>query len=865
MNPPPDPTADPLEDAMAAALDALESGGPTALEAFLAGQPHLAPRLRAALGELQRADLLQPPASALPTTFGDFELGPRLGAGGMGVVHGARQRSLGRDVALKIVRPELLFFDGARERFRREIEAVARLEHPAIVPILASGEQDGVPWYAMPRLRGRSAEALVQALAANDLADPDGATVRAQLADDEPGPPAGSTFAGPWWRTAVRFVVAAAHGIAHAHARGVLHRDLKPSNLWLCADGRAIVLDFGLALARGDARLTRTGSQAGSPAYMAPEQLRGEPADERTDVYGLAATLHCLLGRRAPFPLGDPEALRARILAGQRLDLPPDLPLELRTVVDAAMDVERTRRHADAAAFADDLLAVLEGRPIRARALPLPVRARRFAARHRALTAAAAVSLGFAALLPAALWRQQRAANVELAALVARADRSASISVDAVEHLLAEVAVDKLRNLPAVQAVAANLLQDALALFDRLADDPAQHERVAALRLDALDAAARLAASLGRPTDARAFAQRLLDLTATSPPPRERLRRAAAQRLLVWLDHRAGRDDRDADLAARLDAVRTELQSLASAPDPLPPAAIARERAVVEQLAAALAAARGDSAAAERALRAALAAAASIDGFVPEFGQAAVALAALLQQGGQRDEAARWLDTATTRLRAAAPPEAGWPVPRMLEAMFAAQRASLAFDAKDHAAARSHGNAALALLDALARDYPEEPAVLRQRGFTSNLVAVSLHATDDFAAARPLLEQAVRDELAVLARDPADQRAAQQLAMHRRGLSVNLRGTGDWRALAQVARELGAMPGGADLPGRAARDLLRCAAEAAAPDALALRDEALALLERAVGLGLRLTADDPVYAPVRDDPRFTKLLGGPAK
>ena len=127
----------------------------------------------------------------------------------------------------------------------------------------------------------------------------------------------------------------------------------------LTADGRAVVLDFGLAQAQGDARLTRSGSAAGSPAYMAPEQVRGEGADERTDVYGLGALLHCLLGLQPPFDLDQPERLRHAILAGERRSLRTSgAPPELILVVDSALDVERTRRHPSAAAFADDVWGV---------------------------------------------------------------------------------------------------------------------------------------------------------------------------------------------------------------------------------------------------------------------------------------------------------------------------------------------------------------------------------------------------------------------------------------------------------------------------------------------------------------------------
>ncbi|MBL8734474.1 MAG: serine/threonine protein kinase, partial [Planctomycetes bacterium] len=393
---PPHPEPEPeLEDLLAEALARRDHAGVAAVERLLAANPAHADRLREALGDLLPLETLVGAGVGL-RQLGDFRIKQKLGEGGMGVVYLAEQCSLGREVALKVVRPELLLFEGARERFRREIDAVARLDDPAIVPILATGAADGLPWYAMPRLRGRSAEAVVRALAGRPSKGLTGADLLHLLADGgEAVGDAAGVAARPWWFVVTRLLQQAALGIEHAHRRGVLHRDLKPSNLMLTPDGRAVVLDFGLAQGRGDERLTRTGTNAGSPAYMAPEQVRGEGAEERTDVYGLGATLHCLLGLEPPFDLTAPELLAGHILAGRRKPLRERCaaPPELLLVVETAMDVERARRYPSAAALAADLAAVLAQRPIVARSLPWPVRARRFVARHRVATAAAAAAV----------------------------------------------------------------------------------------------------------------------------------------------------------------------------------------------------------------------------------------------------------------------------------------------------------------------------------------------------------------------------------------------------------------------------------------------------------------------------------------
>ncbi len=871
----------PLEELLARVLATHQREGAAAAERLLAQHPAEAPRLREALADLRLVDRLTEPVPGLPDAFGEFRIVGRLGEGGMGVVHLAEQTSLQRQVALKVLRPELLLFDGARERFRREIDAVARLEHPAIVPILASGTAQGVPWYAMPRLRGRSGEQLLQAFGARDPRTLHGVDLRAELLAEAPGDATDDAerWRGPWWQVVVRLLREAALGIQHAHARGVLHRDLKPSNLLLTDTGHAVVLDFGLAKARGDARLTRTGAAAGSPAYMAPELLRDEGADERTDVYGLAATLHALLGLRPPFQLTQPESLRDRILRGERQPLRgrSGAPPELLLVVETAMDVERARRHASAGAFADDLQAVLDGRPITARRLPLWVRLRRFAGRHRAVTTAAAAAVVFLVTLPTVLWWQQRAASVSLAAEVARtdaanralaaqverADRSMDVTIDAIERLLGSIALPKLRNLPAVQSVAAELLDDALQLFDRLADDRGHGRRVQHLRRRTLLDAANLATTLGHNDAASARLERLRTLLGDGDLPDDlRVMRARANCLRAWIDYRRGR----AELArTHLAAARTELLDLATrtATDSPIGLATAQELADVAELECGLAGELGDRPGMLRAARHRLellegalgANAADVD-----LWSARLSLGANLRDADRQAEARPLLERVVADLESCTLPEVGWPVPRLLLAMGRHELASLDFDQQRWDASGASLRAALQGFDELVRDYPEDPACRRHRGRTANLLASLLSRAERHEAARPLLEQAIRDQRAVLERDPADRVATRYLAQHHRTLLVSLRQLQDWPALEAAARALGQLGGGDENTGRAARDLLRCATHAAEARRPALHDEALALLARAVDDGMRLDAADPLYAAVVSDARFQALL-----
>lgn len=705
MQPPIDPASqDPLEDLLVQALAAHETGGDAALAAFVDAHPEAGPRLREALADLRGADLLQTRTATSPDRFGEFRVTGRLGAGGMGVVYPAEQSSLGREVALKVVRPELLMFDGARERFRREIETVAKLEHPAIVPILATGDAQGVPYYAMPRLRGKSGEAVLHALRDRDPALLRGSDLRTALAETPtaPRPDDGSRdpFTGSWWQACVRCVHMAALGMQHAHARGVLHRDLKPSNLMLLEDGRTVVLDFGLAQAEGDARLTRTGSAAGSPAYMAPEQLRAEPADVRTDVYGLGASLYALLGLRPPFPLGDPQAMRTKIAHGERQPLRSvaSLPPELLLVLATAMDVDRTRRYASAGAFADDLQAVLDGRPIHARALPLPVRLRRFAARHRALAAGAAVTLLFAAATPSLLWWQQRAAAARLGTAV-------DVSLDAVDALLSRTVMEKVRNQPGMQRVAAAMLQDALMLFDRLDDDGERARRVEELRRRVLLRLGAVHAGLGDEPAATEALQRLLATVPTAPSPSQALDAASAHRSLAFTAVRRG----DATAASRHADEAAPFLAIAAQDDALRSRAAA-ERADLCELTGKLKDDAGDAAGAVTALRDGLVAAQD-SGSPRSIAALRIALAAQLHRGGADDEALSLLDAVQRQFPDPAAPETGWPVPRMLLALAEYETATIEFERGKTVEANTRFATALARLDDLVRDYPEDPSV----------------------------------------------------------------------------------------------------------------------------------------------------------
>jgi serine/threonine-protein kinase len=300
-----------------------------------------------------------------------YEIVAELGRGGMGVVYQARQCSLKRPVALKMILAGLHADPTARVRFRTEAEAVARLQHPNVVQIHEVGEYEGKPFLSLEYLDGGS---LLRKVA---------------------GTP-------PPEREAARLVETLARAVHHTHRRGILHRDLKPSNVLLTADGTPKITDFGLAkVLDADGGPTRSETLLGTPSYMAPEQAAGDAkkVGAPADVYSLGAILYELLTGRAPFqgatPLGTLEQVRTQE------PVPPrrrrrSVSLDLETICLKCLEKEPARRYPSALALADDLRRFLEGQPIQARPVPAWRRLGRAVRRRPALVA---LALGAAAVV----------------------------------------------------------------------------------------------------------------------------------------------------------------------------------------------------------------------------------------------------------------------------------------------------------------------------------------------------------------------------------------------------------------------------------------------------------------------------------
>jgi len=282
-------------------------------------------------------------ASAAPlTAIPGYEITGELGRGGMGVVYKARQESLGRSVALKM----LLAGQDAREdqltRFRAEAEAVARLQHPNIVQVYEIGQFQGRPYFSLEFVSGGNL---------------------AQRINGAPQDP----------RAAAELMGVLARAVEFAHQQGIVHRDLKPANVLLTSDGSPKIGDFGLAKQlTGGSDLTRTGEILGTPSYMAPEQAQGaREATAPADIYALGAILYELLTGRPPFRGQDPVGTMLLVCTAEPVtprQLIPAVPRDLETIALKCLEKLPRRRYATAGDLADDLQRYLDGQPIRARA-----------------------------------------------------------------------------------------------------------------------------------------------------------------------------------------------------------------------------------------------------------------------------------------------------------------------------------------------------------------------------------------------------------------------------------------------------------------------------------------------------------------
>jgi TolB-like protein/Tfp pilus assembly protein PilF/predicted Ser/Thr protein kinase len=314
------------------------------------------------------------PPSAVLMDFGDYELLEQIGRGGQGVVFRARQKSLNRTVALKVINLGQWASKAHLKRFRLEAEAAARLEHPGIVPIHDVGERDGSCYFSMKFVEGGQLD---------------------EVAKREPMS----------IRRAVEFIAKVARIVHYAHEHGILHRDIKPGNILLDQKGEPQLTDFGLArLVESESSITHTLEVLGTPSYMAPEQAVGNNAavSSATDVYGLGAVLYELLTGHPPYAGGTTYQTIKLLLDTE--PRPPRLwnrkiDRDLSTICLKCLEKDPKRRYSSALALAEDLERWLKHEPIQARHTGVFTRGKKWMQRNptRALLAASLVALAAAA------------------------------------------------------------------------------------------------------------------------------------------------------------------------------------------------------------------------------------------------------------------------------------------------------------------------------------------------------------------------------------------------------------------------------------------------------------------------------------
>lgn len=581
-------------------LGALEEGGQPAVDQLLAGHPEHAAAVRKRLSLLLSAGLLD--ETAVPERLGDFRLIRPIGQGGMGIVHLAEQISLGRRVALKLVLPERLYFDGARERFRREVEAVASLDHPNIVRVYAVGEEDGVPFYAMEYVDGVTLAEAVRALRERGVRDPKGAHL-AGIVGERVGRQVRG-FDGEWTDVCVRIALDIAAALVHAHGRGILHRDVKPSNIMLTADGQARLLDFGLARADGSQDLTRTGAHVGSLPYMSPEQVRGENerVDSKTDVYGLGVTLYEALTLQPAFWSDTDEETRGRILASNPTPIASinaSVPWDAETVCRTAMSPEPALRYASMSAFLADLENLLARKPITARRPGLVLRGRRWIQREPARAALLALT-SVAVLAGVTIFLvQSRAAETE-----SRAHDRLVDAITAIDALLEQGSDESLTDRPGADPVRRSLLERAVALYEDLLAREADAPQLVSRVVEAQIRIGQLRRELGHLDESRRALHRALDLVEeirAEDPDDTRALIAMADAILELARIGGGADPSDLG-RQRLEQLIAELEPRLDE-DP----AVTERASIAWQLLAVDALARGDVDGVERCVARALA------------------------------------------------------------------------------------------------------------------------------------------------------------------------------------------------------------------------------------------------------------------
>jgi serine/threonine protein kinase len=488
----------------------LQNGESLNWSQFVAAHPERAAGLRqllpavhllAGAGSSDAVTNCAPPENLLDSPnplLGDYRIIREIGRGGMGIVYEARQLSMDRLVAVKVL-PAASHLDSRQlRRFQIEAQAAAGLHHAHIVRVFDVGCDQGTHYYAMQLIDGLSLDQWLWSFQSRygeqihtggtsvDISAEPSPLLRTTLPDTDLRIPV---------RTVVKLAVQAARALEHAHQQGIVHRDIKPGNLLVNQQHDHLwITDFGLARCQGDSDLTRTGDLLGTLRYMSPEQALARPGlvDHRTDIYALGATLYELLTLRPVFPGETRQELLRQVADQEPLPIrrhDSELPVEIETIVLKALAKNPAERYATAQDLADDLQCFLDSRPIRARRPSAAEWVMRWGKRHRSLVVAGALAAGVLFL----------AQSISMLVIYNQRNEARGLEEtarSAVDDMYVSFVQDWLSQKPLLETEQRDLLMKALHFYEGFARDsgtePAERFRVARAQHSVADIQAKL-------------------------------------------------------------------------------------------------------------------------------------------------------------------------------------------------------------------------------------------------------------------------------------------------------------------------------------------------------------------------------------
>lgn len=529
----PDTKQDCVDELTAEFIELCRAGDAPDVESYVTSHPELADTIRdlfpmiAALESMKRDDRkeIARTATQLPLDLkelGDFEIVREIGRGGMGIVYEARQRTLDRRVALKILPKQSLLDPVQLKRFEREARIVARLHHTNVVSLYGAGEHNGFHFLVMELVQGESLGRVIQALKANK---PEAIEMPESLR---------RYGTRRHWRELARIGRDAALGLQHAHEVGILHRDITPTNLLLDERGNVMLSDFGMARMVSAHENSGTQTMGGTLSYIPPEVFSGK-FNERSDVFGLGVTLYEFLTLQPAFTDATPAEALKRVAENSFRPTPPSsitasIPKDLETIILKSIADQPSQRYASASDLADDLQRFLELRPIKARRSSVFEHAWRWGRRNiavAALSTLALLSLVALSILMTFSFIQARSAQLSVESALAREtkhrerlDATVNVATNVLNNIYDELVPSDLQAFDdsqpesgseAIQTTSPMLsdemvavLDNLLEFYDQLAEQGGDNHELMTSSVSALARVADIYRQLGQPSKALA-------------------------------------------------------------------------------------------------------------------------------------------------------------------------------------------------------------------------------------------------------------------------------------------------------------------------------------------------------------------------